>query len=129
MKKLALLVVTLVFCLGTFFSTQASLADGRDCVRRCREEAHQARHHAVRVLVEDAADHGRHQHAVGERPVRHREPGAGARHEAADENEGEGGGGGGDAEAVPPAIEARGVPEGRRGRDGSGTPRHASSCS
>ena len=43
MKKLALLVVTLVFCLGTFFSTQASLADGRDCVRRCHEEAKQAR--------------------------------------------------------------------------------------
>ena len=43
MKKLALLVVTLVFCLGTFFSTQASLGGGRDCVRRCREEAKQAR--------------------------------------------------------------------------------------
>ena len=43
MKKLALLVVTIAFCLGTFFSTHASLADGRDCVRRCREEVKQAR--------------------------------------------------------------------------------------
>ena len=43
MKKLVLLVVMLVFCLGTFFSTQASLVDGRDCARRCREEVKQER--------------------------------------------------------------------------------------
>ena len=43
MKKLALFVVTLLFCLGTVFSTTASVQGGRDCVRRCREEARQAR--------------------------------------------------------------------------------------
>ena len=38
-----------------------------------REKADGGGHHAVAVLIKDAALHGRHQLAIGERPIGHRE--------------------------------------------------------
>ena len=86
------------------------------------EETDEAGHHPVAVLVEDTAHHRRHEHAVGQGPVGHRQARARAGHEAADEDQEEGGDGGGGAEEVAAAREGGGAPERRNGRTIPGTP-------
>ena len=43
MRKLSLLLILMIFCLGSFVSTQASMDRDRDCVRRCRQHFQEAR--------------------------------------------------------------------------------------
>ena len=50
-----------------------------------RQEPDQGRRHPMTVLEEDPPDHGGHEHAVGEWPIRHGQGGLGAGDEPADE--------------------------------------------
>ena len=43
MRKLSLLLIIMIFCLGSLVSTQASMDGDRDCARRCRHHFQEAR--------------------------------------------------------------------------------------
>ena len=43
MRKLSLLLIIMLFCLGSLVSTQASKEGDRDCSRRCRHHFQEAR--------------------------------------------------------------------------------------
>ena len=65
------------------------LAPGEPHREDDRQDPDGRRDHAVAVLVTDAADHRRHQAAVGERPIGHRQPRLGGGHETTGEDQAE----------------------------------------